>query len=276
MSLSELTAVLFSGGKGSRLFPISEFYQKVMMPIGRKGIPLLEIVIYHLKYYGISNFIILLGYRGNLIKRYFGDGSRLGVNIKYSTDPEHMKGTGGALLNAKELCETKYYLIYFTDILTSLNLEHFFEFHQGHNKIGSIWVDPNWMEGPITVSYNSEGVASSLSSAVDKLDSVNTELVNTGISILDRKVFRVLEDVFTEKQELDLNTNLNVPSGDQTLSIDLSSEVFSRLVDQKEIKAYITDEWWLDIGSLSRLNSVSQTLLSHQLSHLTLEVDLER
>ena len=72
--MKNLQAILFCGGRGSRLYPITDFYQKVMMPIGKDGKPLLEYVINHIKSFGVTEFVALVGYRHNLIRRYFGDG----------------------------------------------------------------------------------------------------------------------------------------------------------------------------------------------------------
>ena len=78
--MEDVTAVLFCGGRGSRLYPVTDYYQKVMMPMGTEGKPMLEYVIEYLKMHGVSKFIALIKYRANQIRRYFGDGSKWGTS----------------------------------------------------------------------------------------------------------------------------------------------------------------------------------------------------
>lgn len=247
----QLTAVLFSGGKGSRLFPISEFYQKVMMPVGEKGTPLLEIVIEHLKYYNITNFVTLIGYKGNQIKHYFGDGSRFDVHIKYSFDDPLLKGTGGALLNAKQLITTQDILVYYTDVLTNFDFKKFYQFHRENQKIGTIWLDSDWKEAEFIIHSDAENNAVTNASSL----SDSGLYVNTGISLLNTDVFDLLQSI-----EQSINQ--------RNKSIDLSHNAFPNLVKNKELAGYIDDSWWLDVGTVARHSLLTQNYLEEKLPHL--------
>lgn len=249
---SDFTAVLFSGGRGSRLFPINEFYQKVMMPIGKYGTPMLELVIRHLKHHGIENFVALVGYKGNQIRRYFGDGSRFGINIDYSNDLPNLKGTGGALYNARDKISTNHLLIYYTDILTSLNFSKLMNTHLQSEKQATVWLDPNWPEGKNSVRYDTENNAVHM----DRDMSEEPIFVNTGIACLKASIFSQLEEVHTSRSSNDF------------VEIDLSSDLFSTLASEQQMQGYLSDEWWLDIGSISRLSNISESLLLRQLGHL--------
>jgi NDP-sugar pyrophosphorylase family protein len=249
-----VTAVLFSGGKGSRLFPINEFYQKVMMPIGSQGIPMLEYVIRHLKHHGIRKFVALIGYKGNQIRRYFGDGSRFDVEITYSIDLPNLKGTGGALLNAKNMIDTDNLVIYYTDILTSLNFSKFTNIHNSNKKLATVWLDPNWNENESSISYDPNKLALKMQN--QPMD--QPIYVNTGISALKFSVFDLLDNMY---QKLKSNG---------IIEIDLSRDVFSKLANDGQMFGYVSNEWWLDIGSVARLSSISQSLLTRQLGHITM------
>lgn len=245
--MKDIQAVLFSGGKGKRLFPITDYYQKVMMPLGDKGIPVLEYIIRHLAFYGIQKFVVLIGYRANQIRRYFGNGERFGIEIQYIRDKDNIKGTGAALLNAKESITEKNMLIYYTDILSDINIQRLIDFHKTHKKVGSLWVDPTWKipdgviektddNKVISIDYNPKNIST-----------------NTGISILSTRVFDYLNEFIENK--------------DGKLEIDLSVDIFPRLVDESQLAAFSSNEWWIDLGNLYRYKSIDDNLLATKFNH---------
>jgi NDP-mannose synthase len=79
-----MNAIIMAGGKGTRLKPYTTVFPKPLMPIDDK--PILEIVIRQLKASGLEDIIITVGHLGELIMTFFGSGSKLGVNIKYSRE----------------------------------------------------------------------------------------------------------------------------------------------------------------------------------------------
>ena len=243
---NEVTAVLFAGGKGTRLFPLNSFSQKVMMPIGNFGNPALEIVIKHLRFYGIENFIILLGYKSQQIKRYFGDGKRFGITIQYSYDSPQFSGTGGALYNAKDLITTPDFLVYFTDILTSWNFKQFFNYHKKMNEDITLWLDPRYEESHFTVKFNNDFMASDLS----KHNSLGH--INTGISLFNKRTLNEIDTL--------IDGNLT--------TIDLSKVIFPHFVAKNKVCGYISNEWWLDIGTIARYGNIDSALLQMHFSHI--------
>ena len=78
--------VLMAGGKGERLYPLTKEVPKPMLPFNGK--PLLEHTIEWAKKQGLKDIIICSGYLAHIIEEYFRDGSRFGVNIKYSIEKE--------------------------------------------------------------------------------------------------------------------------------------------------------------------------------------------
>tara|TARA_B100000686_G_C16363386_1_gene748884 strand:+ start:213 stop:497 length:285 start_codon:yes stop_codon:yes gene_type:complete len=78
-------AAILCGGLGTRLRPITEKIPKPMVLVN--GVPFLEHLICQLKENGILNIVLLTGYLGEQIQEYFGDGSKMGVNIQYSHGP---------------------------------------------------------------------------------------------------------------------------------------------------------------------------------------------
>lgn len=114
-----------AGGLGTRLRPLTYAIPKPLIPIGDK--PILEILLGQLARSGLSQATLCTGYKGELIRSYFGDGSRLGVPIRYVHEPEPL-GTAGALRLIEEAF-TEPFLLINGDILTRLDFASFFSEH---------------------------------------------------------------------------------------------------------------------------------------------------
>jgi len=250
--MENMTAILFCGGRGSRLYPVTDYYQKVMMPVGTEGKPLLEYVIRWLSSQGITKYVALIRYRANQIRRYFGDGSRFGVQITYVVDKPHMNGTGGALLNAKSYVSTSKMLIYYTDIISNFNMIGLYNYHLSHKKTGTVLLDRSWILDEDIVQIDDNNQVTSISNT-----SSDGTFVNTGISILDDTIFNYLSELADRS-----------PASKEIISIDLSSDVFPHLVKSGQIKSYFIDDWWLDVGSITRHQLISDELLQSKFKEM--------
>ncbi|CAN5438099.1 nucleotidyltransferase family protein [soil metagenome] len=89
--------LILAGGLGTRLRPITETCPKPMVPVA--GEPFLHWQILDLKEQGYTDIVLLVSYLGEQVQSHFGDGSKWGVDIKYSFETEPL-GTGGAVLLA--------------------------------------------------------------------------------------------------------------------------------------------------------------------------------
>src|SRR5688572_7091691 len=102
--------VILCGGLATRLRPLTNNKAKSMIPVA--GRPFLWHQIQLLKKNGIVNIILCIGFKGNQIKKYFGDGSKFGVRIKYGKQLYAEFGTGGYLKKIKDLLEDEFLLMY--------------------------------------------------------------------------------------------------------------------------------------------------------------------
>ena len=91
------------GGKGRRLMPLTKNCPKPMIKINGK--PVLEHIILKAKEEGFKNFFISIQYLGDKIKKYFLNGKKLGVNIKYLQESNPL-GTAGSLNLARSFIKT--------------------------------------------------------------------------------------------------------------------------------------------------------------------------
>ena len=127
------TAIILCGGLGSRLRPYTTVLPKPLMPINDR--PILEIIIKQLKKNKFKQIFLSIGYKGDLIKTYFGNGIKYGLSIKYIEERKPL-GTMGPLKIIDELpCN---FLVMNGDILTNLNYKNFLNKHINSQKVFSI------------------------------------------------------------------------------------------------------------------------------------------
>jgi NDP-sugar pyrophosphorylase family protein len=104
-----MQTVILAGGLGTRLLPLTEQTPKPMVPV--RGAPYLEHQLRLLARQSLTDVVLLIGYLGQRIEEYFGDGSRFGLRIRYSRELQPL-GTGGALREARHLLDDVFLVIY--------------------------------------------------------------------------------------------------------------------------------------------------------------------
>src|SRR5512139_2185532 len=129
----KMKAVVLAGGKGARLAPYTKILPKPLMPIG--DMPILEVLLRQLGRSGIDEVILTVGHLAELIRTFFQDGTRLGLQIRYSFE-DHPLGTAGPLSLVDGLEDT--FMVINGDVLTTLNFCNLLEYHHSHNAIATI------------------------------------------------------------------------------------------------------------------------------------------
>lgn len=122
-------AVIMAGGEGTRLRPLTENLPKPMVKVG--GVPLLERQIQRLVEMGIPRVYISVNYLSHIIEEYFGNGHGFGIEVCYLREDEKL-GTAGALTLLPEQ-PNGHILVMNGDILTTSDLESFYQFHENHD-----------------------------------------------------------------------------------------------------------------------------------------------
>ncbi|WP_202078585.1 sugar phosphate nucleotidyltransferase [Caldalkalibacillus salinus] len=118
-----MEAIIVTGGKGTRMKPYTQILPKGLLPVGE--VPILDIIVRQLHYYGFQSITMACGYLAPLIQTYFGDGSKWHVDIRYVLEHKPL-GTAGPLANIKM---NQPFLVINCDVLTSLDLKAFYDFH---------------------------------------------------------------------------------------------------------------------------------------------------
>ena len=118
---------IMAGGMGSRLKPMTSVIPKPLIPVGDK--PILEIIIKTLRNQGFKEMILCVGYKSDLIKIYFGSGSKLNVRLDYLKEEKRL-GTAGPLRLVRDKFAIKEPILMLNgDILTELNFRKMSQFH---------------------------------------------------------------------------------------------------------------------------------------------------
>lgn len=126
-------AVILAGGRGTRLRPYTLSLPKPLMPIVDK--PILEIIIHQLAQSGFDHLTLAVNHQAELLKAYFGDGSRWNVRIGYSLEAEPLS-TMAPLRLIGDLPDN--FLVMNGDILTDLDCRAFLETHVASGDIFTI------------------------------------------------------------------------------------------------------------------------------------------
>ncbi len=108
------TAVLLAAGRGTRMRDLTADIPKPMIKV--RGKPILLHIVEGLQTAGIKNFLIIVGYHGDAVREYFGDGTCFGLRIKYATQVVQ-DGTGRVVDLARDFTENVPFVLSYGDIL---------------------------------------------------------------------------------------------------------------------------------------------------------------
>lgn len=120
-----MKAIILAGGKGSRLYPYTALLPKPLMPLGDS--PILEVLLNRLRATGIDEVFITVSHLGHLIEAFFGNGSRFGLNIRYSFEKEPL-GTAGPMAAVLDELGDDFVLTN-GDLLTTLDIGSMIQTH---------------------------------------------------------------------------------------------------------------------------------------------------
>ena len=127
-----MQVVILAGGLATRLRPLTETIPKSMVLINNK--PFLQYQLELLRSNGITDIVLCVGYLHKQIEDYFQNGRNFGVNIKYSREEKGLLGTAGALKNAANFLEDKFFLIY-GDSYIFLNFKEILSYFNSYNEL---------------------------------------------------------------------------------------------------------------------------------------------
>ena len=228
-----MQVVILAGGLGTRLRPITERIPKPMVEVG--GIPFLEYIVRWLSDQHFDRQLLLLGYLGEQVQAYFGNGSRFGISIEYGSEP-HPLGTAGALRNSLDKLDEEFLLLY-GDSFLPIDYRAVASEFQRVPCAGLLVVYDNEQNTGVLKNISLDEAGSVLQ--YDKSGSApGLNYIEAGALCLRREVFAPL------------------PAGEV---ISLEQQIYPRLIAQRQLRALITKQRFFDIGTPDRLQEFAAT-----------------
>ncbi len=127
--------MILAGGLSTRLYPLTKQVPKPLVPV--VGIPNAALLLRYLKAYGYDDIAINVHYLADAIVAALGDGSRFGVKLHYSYEPE-LLGSAGGVKNVAEFFGDETFVVIGCDELTNLRLDELVAFHGERKAIATI------------------------------------------------------------------------------------------------------------------------------------------
>lgn len=207
-----MQVIILAGGKGTRMGSITEKLPKPMVRLGNK--PMIVRIMEHYSLYGFNNFLILTGYKQDIIKDYFSNLplNNCDVEIDYSSKKVNFlnnkysswkvkiintgleTNTGMRLLKASKHIEDDYFHLTYGDGLSDINLEKLIENHKANKKLLTITaVHPPTKFGELI--FKDDKVIS-----FEEKPKLSEGFINGGFMVSDKRLLKYIKgDVMLER-----------------------------------------------------------------------------
>jgi NDP-sugar pyrophosphorylase family protein len=236
-----MKAILLAGGKGTRLRPLTLNTPKPIVPIFNR--PFLHYQLDLLKQVPeIDEVILSLNYQPRRIEELFGDGSDLGIKIRYVVEPVPL-GTAGAVKYAGDKM-TESVVVFNGDVLTQIDLAAVIRLHRERQARATIVLTP--VENPSAYGLVETDSHGNIRRFLEKpgQEEITTNNINAGIYVLEPDTFD------------------RIPS-DVSWSIERS--YFPSLVERGEaFVAYVYNGYWIDIGTHEKYVQVHRDIMDRK------------
>ena len=207
------------------------------------GKPILEHQIDVLKRNGITDITILVGYLGDVIQDYFGNGDNVGVKISYFEEKSPL-GTSGCLRQLDGLLSEDFILLY-GDLMLDIDVNEFAAFHHKKKSSATLAIHPNDHPFDSDIVIMDENCRITDFIFKDGKPEFYSNLVNAALYILSPSIFKY------------------IPEGKS----DFVKNIFPVMLKRDEkIYGYKTAEYIKDIGTIERLKEVEKDFISGRTS----------
>ncbi len=222
-----MKVLLLAGGFGTRLSEETDIRPKVMVEIG--GRPILWHIMKIYSHYGFNDFIVLLGYKGYLIKEYFANyfiyESDMTIDIKSGKMELHNNSsepwkvtlldtgvdsmTGGRIKRAQKFIGDEPFMITYGDGVADIDITKLIDFHKSHGKAITITsIQPEGKFGALNIERNNK-----VTNFLEKPKGDGNNWINAGFFVCEPEVFDYIggdESIFEQEtlQNLALNGEL--------------------------------------------------------------------
>jgi NDP-sugar pyrophosphorylase family protein len=230
--------MVLCAGYGTRLGNLTRAIPKPMLPLD--GRPLLEYILRHLTRNGFDQIAINLHFLPEMIRDYFGDGSRFGVQLVYSYEAELLGTAGGAKKMESFFSQEGLFLIQYGDVLTDQNLVEMVEFHRTRRALATLLVHQRARSNSVVTLDKEQRIIGFLERPNEEdRTGVSSLWVNSGICICDPEFLDAIP--------------ANIPC-------DLPRDIFPKLVDSGRLYGFPLSGYRCAIDSPERLAEARSAL----------------
>ena len=188
-----MKVVILAGGYGTR---ISEYTKTVPKPMIKvNGVPIIMYIINHYASYGFKEFYIALGYKGNVIKKYFKNFKKKDLKINL-IDTGLKTMTGGRLKRLSKFLKNQTFLLTYGDGLSNVDLDKLIKFHKKNRKLVTLTaVRPPARFGTIKLKGNKI-------SYFKEKSSLDEGWINGGFFVMESKFLKFINNdkTFLERE----------------------------------------------------------------------------
>ncbi len=227
-----------AGGFGTRIQPLTNSIPKPMLPIMNR--PMMEHILKKVKSAGITDIVVLLYFKPEVIMDYFKDGSDFGVNITY-VKPDDDYGTAGAVKKAEKYLDETF-LVVSGDLVTDFDFKEIIGFHQVKNS--KLTITLTSVEDPLQFGVVITDKEGRILRFLEKpgWGEVFSDTINTGIYIIEPEILKYIPE--------------NVP-------FDFSKDLFPLLMKQGiTLYGYKAKGYWRDVGNPESYREVFKDIFS--------------
>jgi NDP-sugar pyrophosphorylase family protein len=225
-----LPIVILAGGLATRLYPVTQKIPKSLILINDR--PFIDHQLELLKEKGVARVVICVGNFGEMIEAHVGDGSRFGLEVRYSYDGDVLLGTGGAIKKATGILPDSFMILYGDSYLDINFIPVVQKFNEGT------------LPALMTV-YRNRNIfdMSNIVMKEGKIVKYNKKSRDPTMEYIDYGLIAIRKDVFDE-----------YPAHEP---FDLSL-VLSRLVDAGQVMGYEVTKRFYEIGSTSGIRETEE------------------
>lgn len=245
-----MKVVILCGGKGTRLREETEYRPKPMVQVGNR--PILWHIMKIYAYYGFKEFVICLGYKGNMIKEYFlnyeimnndltvnmGNKNQIEVHGEHEekdwqvtlADTGEESQTGARVKRIEKYIDDDMFMLTYGDGVSQIDIQNLVDFHKSHSKIGT-------MTGVHPASrYGEINTENGLITVFNEKPQTTEGLINGGFFVFNREFFDYL-------------------AADE--SCILEADPLENLVADRELMLYKNDGFWQSVDTYRELQLVN-------------------
>jgi len=231
--------VILAGGLATRLRPLTENIPKALIPVNDE--PFIAHQLRLLRQQGIQRVVICIGYLGEMVQKYVGDGKAFQLQVNYSSDEKTLLGTAGAIKKALPQLADNFFVLYGDSYLPC-----------DYAAVQNVFIESR--KNALMTVFRNNG----------QWDKSNIEFFDGDILVYDKKVqserMQYIDyglGIFHKKIFLDL-------PADQPYDL---AELYQIVLVNKQLAAFEVKERFYEIGSFSGIYELEQYLTWNSLSH---------